>query len=134
MVFCWYMYTKLKIFIHKSTIRCCTFLVKITEIWNISQIGPRGEKMYLWQEFYSKISFDLENWTCFNVTVHHLPKATLRVKYEPDQAKGRKNMLWTSDDRQNGWTGWYYNFRVTAKQSLKIFLNYLKCQSVYIHH
>lgn len=26
------------------------------------------------------------------------------------------------------------NFRVTAKQSLKIFLNYLKCQSVYIHH
>lgn len=132
MVFCWYMYTKLKIFIHKSTIQCCTFLVKITEIWNISQIGPRGEKMYLWQEFYSKISFDLENWTCFNVTVHHLPKATLRVKYEPDQAKGRK--ICSGQVMTDKMDGQVDNFRMTAKQSLKIFLNYLKCQSVYIHH
>lgn len=34
-------------------------------------------------------------------------------------------------DKMNGQVD---NFRVTAKQSLKIFLNYLKCQSVYIHH
>uniref|UniRef100_K1PUI0 Uncharacterized protein n=1 Tax=Magallana gigas TaxID=29159 RepID=K1PUI0_MAGGI len=44
-------------------------------------------------------TLDLEIW--FKVTAHSLPKGTLLVKYESDRAKGRENMLWTSNLR---WT------------------------------
>lgn len=51
---------------------------------------------------------DLDSW--FKVTEHHLRKDTLWMKYEPDQAKEREDMLhWTSDlgwtdGRKDGWT------------------------------
>ena len=37
------------------------------------------------------LTFDLEIW--FKVTAHRLPKGTLWVKYEPDWAKEREDML-----------------------------------------
>lgn len=41
------------------------------------------------------LTLDLESW--FKVTEHTLTKGTLRVKFEPDWAKGREDMPQTSD-------------------------------------
>lgn len=40
-------------------------------------------------------TLDLETW--FKITAHLLPKGILQVKYEPNQAKGREDMLRTND-------------------------------------
>lgn len=48
------------------------------------------------------LTLDLKTW--FNVTTHPLPKDTLWVKYKPDWAQGKEDMLPTSNLRQiDGW-------------------------------
>lgn len=49
------------------------------------------------------LTLDLE--TCFKATAHLLPKGTLWMKYDPDWAKRKEDMIWTSDLGQtDGWT------------------------------
>lgn len=65
----------------------------------MSQNGPEGGNIMIWTRIFhdssTTLTFDLE--TLFKVTVHPLPKGTMWVKHDPDWAKGREDMLWTSD-------------------------------------
>lgn len=63
-----------------------------------ARLGQREKKYGLkldFKEICIDFYFDLEKW--FKVTAHPLPKGTLQVKYEPDWAVGREDMLWTSN-------------------------------------
>lgn len=55
-------------------------------------IGPRGgdHKPRQGSSAYDAITLTLDLLTCFNVTLHPLPKSSMWVTYESDKAKGKK--------------------------------------------